>query len=231
MLDSITELDIQRCIDGELSDEERSQLLLRLENSDRGWRDLAIAFVENQVVSQACGLAVQPTQVRKTVSSVAVLAAPSPKRRRFAPPAWSVTVAAGVVGVGLGLLAGMRSASEATFVAASPDFAEARSEDEGGRRDNLEHGLDGAVPQPVMNMEFADASGDATHWTLPVYDVQEVGQDYWQAGDVLPEEIRRDLSRLGYRLDQERQFYSIPLDDGREIAVPVDTVQVRYTGL
>jgi hypothetical protein len=82
-----------------------------------------------------------------------------------------------------------------------------------------------------MSMEFADASGDASHWTLPVYDADEVGEDYWLGHDVLPEEVRQDLSRRGYRLDHDREFYTIPLDDGREVAVPVDTVQVRYTGL
>jgi hypothetical protein len=144
------------------------------------------------------------------------------------PATWTVTAAAAVVGVALGLLAGNRPRGDATPAGDLPEIAAQGNVDQ---QDSLDQGLDQAVPQPVMNMEFADASGDATHWTLPVYSADDMGEDYWQMHDVLPEEVRQNLSRWGYRLDHDREFYSFPLDDGREIAVPVDTVQVRYTGL
>jgi hypothetical protein len=36
--------------------------------------------------------------------------------------------------------------------------------------------------------------------------------------------------RQGYQLDQRRRVVSVPLGDGRQAAVPVDQVQVRYVG-
>jgi hypothetical protein len=229
MLHSVSELDIQRCVDGELSDDDRSQFLTRLEESESGWRELALAFVENQVIAQACRDVCRPAQVLKPAAMPMVSRPKQTKASRFTPPAWSVTVAAALVGVAFGLLAGNRPARDTSTHDNSPEFAD--SQTDAHQHDSLDQGLDEAIPQPVMNMEFADASGDASHWTLPVYDADEVGQEYWLGHDVFPEEVRQELSRRGYRLDHDREFYSIPLDDGREVAVPVDTVQVRYNGL
>lgn len=38
------------------------------------------------------------------------------------------------------------------------------------------------------------------------------------------------LKRRGYHVDQRRQFFTTILADGRRVAVPVDQVQIRYTG-
>ncbi len=38
------------------------------------------------------------------------------------------------------------------------------------------------------------------------------------------------LKRQGYQVDQRRQFFTAVLADGRRVAVPVDQVQIRYTG-
>lgn len=228
MLHSVSELDIQRCVDGELSDEDRSQLLSRLEEHETGWRDLALAYVENQVIAQACREVSRPAATTRPLP-IPVGSRPTAGRKRFAPPAWSVTAAAAIVGLALGLLAGYRPAPDDAGTDGAAEIADTQGAAE--HQDSIDQGLDEVVPQPVMNMEFADASGDASHWTLPVYDADEVDQNYWQAQDVLPEEVRQNLARRGYHLDHNREFYSVPLDDGREIAVPVDTVQVRYTGL
>jgi hypothetical protein len=38
------------------------------------------------------------------------------------------------------------------------------------------------------------------------------------------------LQRHGYQVDQSRRFIPAVLTDGRPVAVPVDMVQIRYTG-
>ena len=38
------------------------------------------------------------------------------------------------------------------------------------------------------------------------------------------------LARAGYHVDQRRRFIMTTLVDGRRVAVPVDQVQIRYTG-
>ncbi|REJ85492.1 MAG: hypothetical protein DWQ34_07170 [Planctomycetota bacterium] len=58
-----------------------------------------------------------------------------------------------------------------------------------------------------------------------------LGDEYWNAENGIPREVRSAFSQNGYDLDHHRKFYSVPLDDGRRVAAPVDTVQVRYAGL
>jgi hypothetical protein len=43
-------------------------------------------------------------------------------------------------------------------------------------------------------------------------------------------DVRRQLERSGYRLDEERKFIPFELKDGRQVVVPVDRVQVTYVG-
>jgi hypothetical protein len=38
------------------------------------------------------------------------------------------------------------------------------------------------------------------------------------------------LAREGYQVEQQRRFYTTVLADGRRVAIPVDHVQIRYTG-
>ncbi len=38
------------------------------------------------------------------------------------------------------------------------------------------------------------------------------------------------LQRQGYQVDQRRQFITTTLADGRRVTVPIDQVQIRYTG-
>jgi hypothetical protein len=38
------------------------------------------------------------------------------------------------------------------------------------------------------------------------------------------------LERHGYHVDQHRRIVTVPLSDGRRVAVPIDQVQFRYTG-
>jgi hypothetical protein len=231
MSHAISELDIQRCVDGELSAAAQQELLRGLDESDTGWRDLALAYVENQVIAGVCRSVAEPDAESSPVSAASrTKTLQQSPRRRSNRIHWTITAASAVIGVGIGLLAGggrseLSSAAQPT-VAATAGASQIDGADSAPTADSVAD-----LPQPVMNVEFADASGDASNWLLPVYAADDLGADYWQGRDVLPADIEQDLSRRGYRLDHEREFYSIPLDDGREIAVPVDTYQVRYTGL
>lgn len=57
-----------------------------------------------------------------------------------------------------------------------------------------------------------------------------------RAGDALreapavPEYVRLQLERQGYQIKGDRKVVSIALEDGRKVAVPVETVSYRYVG-
>src|SRR6187399_543565 len=55
MTTPINDLELQRCVDGELPAFERRALLERLEATEGGWKTLALAFLENQDFDAAGG--------------------------------------------------------------------------------------------------------------------------------------------------------------------------------
>jgi hypothetical protein len=46
----------------------------------------------------------------------------------------------------------------------------------------------------------------------------------------VPESLRRQMERQGYRVDGDRKLVPVALEDGRKVTVPVDTVSLRYVG-
>ena len=46
----------------------------------------------------------------------------------------------------------------------------------------------------------------------------------------VPEHLRLQMERQGYQVDGERKLVPVALDDGRKVAVPIDTVSMRYVG-
>jgi len=46
----------------------------------------------------------------------------------------------------------------------------------------------------------------------------------------VPEYLRLQMERQGYRVQGDRKMVSVALEDGRKVAVPVETVSLRYVG-
>lgn len=211
MTPQVNELDFQRCVDGELSDIDQQALLSRLEQTPEGWRTLALAFVEQQVWGQGCRALVESSP------SSAQLPA------RGLVPAWTrwLTMAVALaMAVGLGFAAGLQS-RPGPVVADRSSGGPVGEPGPGPQR----------TPQPVMNLEFVGNSESSPQMTIPVFDRQDLGPDYWEEQELLPSDVRQALSQRGYDVRQQREFVSIPLDDGRQVAVPVDTVLMTYRGL
>ena len=214
---AMNELELQRLVDGELSQAEQQNLLRRLDESPGDWRTVALAFVEQQVFADASRelLAESATPARVAMHAEAK----SPRTL------WPTVVAAVALGIGLGLLSGglmtsLRPGSSDAVVDADNPI------------DQSDQATDAVLePVPVMSLEFANAGQEDDAWSIPVYDPGDVNDDYWNVENIVPPEVRSAFSKEGYRVDHHREFYSIPLDDGRRVAVPVDTVQVRYAGL
>jgi hypothetical protein len=84
-------------------------------------------------------------------------------------------------------------------------------------------------PVPVMNVNLTGMGHRSNEpLTVPVYSPEQWGSLPEARMPVnIPEEVRRQLREQGYELDHERQWFRAPLDDGREILVPTETVRVR----
>ena len=83
------EILIQRCVDGELSSDQRRELLQRMEDTD-GWKELACTYIEDQLFAVAGS-----DQPSAAVSPAAMKPEPAARRRHwFHHPAMSVALTA-----------------------------------------------------------------------------------------------------------------------------------------
>ena len=57
-----------------------------------------------------------------------------------------------------------------------------------------------------------------------------VAADPAAAPHAVPEYLRRRMEREGYEVTGDRQLVPVALEDGRKVAVPVETVSYRYVG-
>lgn len=216
MNDSVNERLLQRCVDGEMSETEQQEFLRSLEQSPTGWRDLALAYVEQQLWSQA-GRA----WIDEPEPAVAPDSMPLPNRAA----SWlrsTVLVASSLLAVGLGYLGGTywRPDSVGSLNlagAARPDSSELAV----NIPEQVQHPA-GKIGSSVVQVEMPGPAGEAV--TLPVYDVEDLVPNWSDP------EVRNDQQNLrdqGFRFNSRPKYYTVPVDDRRKLVLPVhETIQL-----
>ena len=123
-MNDIDENLIQRCIDNELSAEERRALLSRLDETPGGWKSLACGFIEDQLFADAAiNEAQQPASATTLTSPV-----PTPARHWFSHPVTSLILSVSVAFLAGVLVHSEHAASESMNVADSDRSAAGRSD-------------------------------------------------------------------------------------------------------
>ncbi len=125
MSPSFSELELQRCVDGELSASSRQELLGRIEQTPEGWKTLALAFLENQTFDSAMhDFCADPELTRPFVMARKPEATPRSGRLME----WTAMAAC----VGIAFWLGARSEQPSRTIPGAPVRDIARSDD-GGR--------------------------------------------------------------------------------------------------
>lgn len=248
MKHTIDELLLQRCVDGELTDHERADLLSKLhaQGSIENWKSLALSFVEHQVFSKVFA---DDSDSGKIVSFQ--LAKPAPPRLKgdsAAPVPWWhrrvrpwVSIAASLL---VGMLAGLgghfmlemeEGAPADIAMTKAPEFQQlANLTPPAGTAIAASHPSttsgEPGTHTPVMNVHLTGLGNrGASPVAVPVY-----APEHWQAMQLrhpptmVPEDVQRMLEAQGMIVDHQRYWYRAPLKDGREILVPTETMHVRH---
>lgn len=196
------ELLMQRCVDGELTNEQRRQLLEQLEQQPAAWQELACLYMEDQLFAKAVGQDVtQKHLISKTGAPLAVQsvtpAATSNVRWRhwFAHPVTSVALCLCVA-----FLSGMllRDNARPTMTASNASSG----------NDSIPYRLTSAKSD-----EFPRAMKNA---------LNELG--YNQTG---PSKRSRATSST-YEDRNGRRYLRLIPRDGTGIMVPIDSIQVLF---
>lgn len=215
-------------VDGELSETQRREVLQRFDRQPQGWRDCALAFLEAQSWQrEMSGLAREP------VPSAPNSASPASSQ----PASWwnlrslgtllamaaSLLVAFGL-GIGLNRLGSDRRAPEAvdfavtnpTSPSALPAFGASNAPGNSSAPNNVTLVLDGANGKPGSRVQ------------VPVID-QRMADPAWLMNrpSAVPSDVLEALQRMGNQVHQQRQLLPFRMDDGRELLVPVDRLDVQ----
>ena len=227
-------------VDGELSDDERRDLLGWCERAPDGWRRCALAFLEAQNWSQVLGDLTEQAPWRAETAGAAgtedrqvgasrKVSAPVARPQSF----WQVrqwgTMLAMAASVALAFTLGLwvRDAGKAGRIvpddAASVRVVENNEAPVRRPSGRPEHG-----PANTLRLDVGGRPGAADEIQLPVMAGDEIAGDWLRAQPAaMPEEVQQALERLGHRVEQRRRLVPYRLDDGRRVVVPIDQVEVQ----
>lgn len=198
-------------VDNELSLAERRELLGRLDEQPDGWRRCALAFLEAQAWQTEL-----PEVTRAAAEPMPGESEPGP--RRGGSLGWSnyLSLAASfLLAFGLGLWMRGAGTTPANPQPSNPGVAQTQA---GGNAQLASDGLAGALTVP------------GSEQPVPVY----VGSGYdeqWLRNQpsAVPPSLLESLEQMGH-VRQNRQLVPVDLEDGRRVIVPVDQVDVQFTG-
>ena len=195
---------VRRCADGELAPADRPALRAALEAHPAAYEPLALALLERQALTDALRVA------EAAPGSVTVARPPAPWRRAAG------LLAAAAAGLASGVFVFPRdSPRETTPPLVLADAAPVLAEEPAAAPP--------AAPVPVAAVSWPTASGDPV--TLPVYDGRDVPAGF--GASPISDADRAALIAAGRYAGEWRQEYTLPLDDGRLLTIPVHAVGVR----
>jgi hypothetical protein len=235
---------IDRVVEGVVPPEELRAIVEQLERDPAGWKRCALAFLEAQALNESFR-AFGNVDTLDPIVQPPVLRVASAKRLRHR---WLRTAAAAAIlaaAFAIGWVAhGTRSASRAlehsTVGLAMPrvpsEPAGALAAAEIPRQASLAPVDDHSGPpvnqaraiRAVATIRFGPAN---SHAEVPVLAGPGITAEWLvQQPPPVSEHGQVALARQGYQVQQERRFFTTVLADGRRLAVPVDHVQIHYTG-
>lgn len=221
-----------RCVHGELSLEQQVALIQKLEvtSNEAGWRLLCLRFLEHQALETFFRSELDPPEaslskelpVELAVASRQSLTVVSPRRSsRVSAPS---LVATAVLGMLLGFGIAMNFRNPDVNGLASRDVREFSSSEAGAYPTNR------VVDTPGRALGTNRPAGGDVHYAdmHHVVPMELPAAEMYYREVLLPEEVQRQLRRMGYAIERRSRAYKLPLDNGREVIVPSDTMHIRY---
>jgi hypothetical protein len=239
---------IDRIVGGELTPAELRDAVNGLDCQPDAWKRCALAFLEAQCWRESLQAIGQPTRlpVDSRTSSISLATASSTRR----PASWlrAATLAASVAA---SFVLGWVAQTWRPFIATdhnSPAMARTSTVQpaQGSETSSVDE-------LPLSAQNVSDSSGEDRTPPTPTETIREVAtllirsenaqtevpilagpgiDSKWIENQPPPisEHEQVVFQRHGYQVDQRRRLISATLSDGRRVTVPIDQVQIHYTG-
>jgi hypothetical protein len=237
---NINDTHFDRLVDDELNEEERRELLGRLEDEPGGWRRCALAFLESQCWKQAIGRVSDDRQeICTPATTTRPLCSPWAGRLRLV----SAMAASFLVALGLGSLGyqawlgqpGTTTNSIAgnNIERAAPPIGQPDSRLAVALPNSAPASSLAANPWRLVTVSAPSGQGAAPRplMSVPAIERDNIDEQWLRSvPPAIPDDVLRALARSGYRIQQRRELMPVPMNDGRRLVVPVDQVELHYTG-
>jgi hypothetical protein len=216
---------LDRLVDGELSDHERRDLLLRLERTPDGWRRCALAFLEGQEWRGGAKAHAAGAPEGKVGAATRTI----PSNWKGGLP-WSSFALAACLMVSLGVWVIIRDrdgnqvarvrAPDGTTATVQPQIAPSPSQSFPPSSPNMQLVVDGGPNEADEVVEVPLVGADRLNEAL-----------FGQWSQSVPRVVLQMLERSGHQVVRERQLVPVQLRDGRRVVVPMDQVEIRPVGV
>lgn len=233
--DNLPTLDDQRfdlLVDGELPESDRRNLLLTLDDLPGGWRRCALAFLEAQSWKEAMRFVGEESALESQ-------AAGTVGRRGFPGGTWGTLLAVAasfLIALGLGLVwhevwrPGAGARPSPIQVAVEPQ----RPSRPDPQTDEPEPPTSPAVPGDawqVVTVPVGIGAGGPGSIQLPARELDQI-DERWpeQFAPTIPAELLQALEAGGHEVRRSRRLLPFRMDDGRQLVVPFEQVELRFVG-
>jgi hypothetical protein len=219
-------------VDGKLTAAELRAALERLDNEPDGWKRCTLAFLEAQCWRQTfLQLGEMPAAGNAPSQSLtAPFSAGRRTRSHWARRAIAAAIAVGAFGLGwvAPRTGAVRGPQPRAHVATVATALEARSTDSAPAAMPVAAEPEPVAPAPPVRLVGRLRLGEAD---VPILAGPGIDAEWLKNQPRSLSEYRKAvLQQRGYRIDERRDMIPATLADGRRVAVPVDSVQIRYTG-
>ncbi len=219
-------------VDGELSEQQRRDLLCRLNEEPDGWRRCAFAFLEAQSWREAMQAAGHESHDPPAVAP--------PKTKHSSQRRW-LTISAMAVCFLLAFASGItidrtarRPADPVAVTATPPQVVEPSPETPAPEQNEIEiakpspAATESNVPYQYVSIPAEDPdSGKQESIRLPVVPQEYLGEGWPdRLPAVLSDRVVRSLQRRGHDVVQHRRLIPFQTADGSRVVFPVDEVEL-----
>ena len=230
----IDETELQKLIDGELDLPATKQLLELAETNSGQWRQIATAFVEDRIWQrsfQQLEHDSKPLNLNPPQPETAAKATPDRTSTAKGFPSWLALAAGLLLAAGVGFFAGSGISPEARTAGPANGLV-ANSNQLAPVTDRVLPKTDEMLAEltPEYELELTDAMGVGKS-SVPIYSARRLNQlplaqrNAFVATGPSEQEIQQ-LRRSGYQLQQNVDYLSGRLKDGRTFVVPVQTINL-----